>query len=309
MSSPRQVIPGDTSFVSRRCFDRLFLLRPDDYVTKVFLYCLGYAAGMCNILIHGFVAMSNHFHLLLTDPDGRLPEFMERFDSLVARALNAHWGRWESFFAPGSYSAVRLQTFEDCMSKLVYILTNPVLAGLTDHARRWTGATSVRWGYGESRTFSRPDGGFFRSSSALPAEVTLRLAPLPGFEARAAELDELVRERVIGRETEIRAQFAAEGRPFKGMDEVLRCDPEDRPRTREPRRRMNPRVAGADPDVRLAAIAGLTSFRRDYRRARQEYLGGNRAVVFPAGTWLMRVRFGVTCAPTPCVAVQPPAPS
>ncbi len=306
MSLPRRVVPGATVLVSRRCEKRRFLLRPDDYVTQVFLYCLAYAAATCNIVVHGFVALSNHFHLLVTDPDGVLPVFMERFDGLLARTLNAYWGRWESFFAPGSYGDVRLETPEDCIAKLVYILTNPVKAGLVDHSRRWTGATSVRWKYGESRTFSRPDGGFFGPNSALPAEVTLRLAPLPGFESRAAELDGLVREAVIERETEIRAEFRAEGRPFKGMKEVLSCDPEGHPRTREPRRRMNPRVAGLDRDVRLEAIAGWTSFVRDYRKARDEYMQGNHGAVFPEGTWLMRVRFGVTCASSSALL---PAPS
>ena len=29
-------------------------------------------------------------------------------DNFIAKVMNAHWGRWESFFAPGSYSAVKL---------------------------------------------------------------------------------------------------------------------------------------------------------------------------------------------------------
>jgi REP element-mobilizing transposase RayT len=297
-------------FVSRRCDERRFLLRPDEYVTQVFLYCLAYAAAECNILVHGFVALSNHYHLLLSDPDGCLPVFMERFDGLLARALNAYWGRWESFFAPGSYSAVRLERPEDCLSKLIYILTNPVAAGLVDHARRWTGATSVRWPYGESRTFCRPDGQFFGPKSALPTEVTLTLAPLPGFDDRtASQLDDLVRARVIARETEIRAEFRSERRSFQGMDEVRRCDPEGRPRTREPRRRLNPRVAGVDSEVRIAAIARWTSFVRMYRKAWLQWRDGDHTAVFPEGTWLIRVRHGANCLPASSSAVHPPPPS
>ena len=299
MSLPRQVLPGSTVFVSRRCSERRFLLRPDAYVTQVFLYCLAYAASECDILIHGFIAMSNHFHLLLTDVNGCLPVFMERFDSLLARALNASRGHWESFVAPGSYSDVRLETPEDYLSKLVYLLVNPVAAGLTDHARRWTGATSIRWPFGETRTFARPDGRFFGPNSALPAEVSLTLAPLPGFEDKTLrELDELVRERVIARETEIRAEFKREGRPFQGMRQVLRCNPEDRPGTREPRRRMNPRIAGLDPEVRIAAIGRRASFLQRHRMAWRQWQGGDHTVVFPEGTWLMRVRYGAMCLPT-----------
>lgn len=310
MSLPRQIIPDSTIFASRRCADRRLRLLPEAIVTRVFLYCLAYAATECNILIHGFVALSNHFHLLLTDPDGLLPVFMERFDGLLARALNAHWGRWESFFAPGSYSAARLETPEDRLSKLVYILANPVAACLVDHARRWTGATSVRWKFGETRTFVRPDGQFFGIGSKLPVEVRLTLTPLPGFEDQTpAQLDALVRERVIARETELRAQHRREGRTYLGMDGVLRCDPESRPATREPRRQINPRVAGVQADVRVEAIARWTSFTRLYRTAWMQWRGGDHTAVFPEGTWLMRVRHGATCLPTPASASHPPPPS
>jgi putative transposase len=309
VSLPRQVTAGSTVFVSRRCDERRFLLRPDDYVTQAFLYCLAYAATECNILIHGFVAMSNHFHLLLTDPDGCLPVFMERFDGLLARSLNAYRGRWESFFAPGSYSAVQLDTQDDSLAKLTYILTNPVAAGLVDHARRWTGATSVRWRFGESRTVSRPGGGFFRPDSTLPDEVTLRLAPLPNFDSTVAEFDGPVRERLIARETEIRAATRSAGRTFAGMDEVLRCDPEGRPHTREPRRRVNPRVAGSDRDVRIQATIRWSSFVRMYREAWLRWRDGDHAVAFPEGTWLMRVRHRAACDARPSASAHPPPPS
>ncbi|MBI5485695.1 MAG: hypothetical protein HY905_00020 [Deltaproteobacteria bacterium] len=70
MSVPRQLLAGSTYLNSRRTLDRMFLLRPDPFVTQVFLYCLAYTATQCNILVHGFVCLSNHHHLLLTDPAG-----------------------------------------------------------------------------------------------------------------------------------------------------------------------------------------------------------------------------------------------
>ncbi|MBN1770349.1 MAG: hypothetical protein JXB32_03740 [Deltaproteobacteria bacterium] len=295
--------------ISRRCEKRRFLLRPDSYVTQVFLYLLAYAARESNILIHGFVSMSNHFHLVLTDLDGVLPMFMEQFDGLLARVLNAYRGRWESFFAPGSYSMVRLATAEDRLAKLVYILVNPVAAGLVDHARRWTGATSIRWRFGETRALARPGGSFFRPASQLPEKVGLMLSPLPGFEQRASgELDELVRQRVIERETELRAEHQAQGKSYLGMDGVPRCDPEDSPETREPRRRLNPRVAGAEAEVRMGLLGEWTTFTRLYRRAWLQWRAGDHAAVFPDGTWLMRVRHGAACSSS-ALAAHPPPPS
>jgi hypothetical protein len=85
------------------------------------------------------------------------------------------------------------------------------------------------------------------------------------------------------------------------MDEVLRCDPNERPGTREPRRQLNPRVAAADTDTRVGAIGRWQSFRSEYRQAWLQWRDGDRTAIFPAGTWLMRIRHGALCVP--------PAPS
>ena len=69
--------------------------------------------------------MSNHFHLVVTDRTARLPAFGQYLDSLVARAVNASLGRWESFWGPSSYSAVVLTSPDDILDKVAYVLANP----------------------------------------------------------------------------------------------------------------------------------------------------------------------------------------
>ena len=44
MTLPREVIPERFYMVTRRCTQRLFLLRPDSETNNVFLYCLAEAA-------------------------------------------------------------------------------------------------------------------------------------------------------------------------------------------------------------------------------------------------------------------------
>ena len=297
MTMPREVLPGSTHLLSRRTSERRLFLRPDALVTQAFLYCLGYAAFTFGIDVHAFVALSNHIHLVVTDPNGVLPEFMHCLDLLVAKTVNAYRGRWECMWAPGSYSAVRLETPEDVVAKIIYVLANPVKAGLTSHAKDWTGATSVRWKFGEMRTFERPVG-FFDVDGTMPAKVELTLVAPPGFDDRTnEELDRLVIERLRAEETRIRAE--RHGRPFLGMDGVMRCDPNDRPGTREPRQEMNPRIAALDVDVRVEAIHARQEFLEEYRKAYCTWAAGNHDVVFPAGTWLMRVRHAARCQPSP----------
>ena len=142
MTTPRQVIPGAVYLVTRRCSQRQFLLRPSQTTNATFLFVLAAAVRRFGIRLHAFCVLSNHFYLVLTDPDARLPEFEQYLDSLVARAVNASLGRWESFWAPSSYSAVKLVSPQDVVEKAAYVLANPVAAGLVRHGREWPGLWS-----------------------------------------------------------------------------------------------------------------------------------------------------------------------
>lgn len=97
MTAPRQILAGTTYLVTRRCAQRQFLLRPSPITNGVFLYVLAVAARRFGVRVHAFCVLSNHFHLVVTDIEARLPAFEQYLDSLVARALNACFGRWEAF--------------------------------------------------------------------------------------------------------------------------------------------------------------------------------------------------------------------
>jgi len=43
--------------------------------TQIFTYCLAVAAKKAGILVHAIVVISNHYHIVCSDPKGRLPEF------------------------------------------------------------------------------------------------------------------------------------------------------------------------------------------------------------------------------------------
>lgn len=76
--------PGSTYLVTRRCLERRFRLRPEKAVTDLLDYLIGYAALQAGVEVIAFVAMSNHWHGVIFDPDANLSEFMERLDSLSA---------------------------------------------------------------------------------------------------------------------------------------------------------------------------------------------------------------------------------
>ncbi len=294
MTVPRQVLPGSTYLVTRRCTQREFLLKPTALTTRLFKYVLAVAAERYGIRLHAACMMGNHYHLVLTDPLAELPRFTQLFDMLLARALNASYGRWESFWAPGSYSAVRLETPRDVLDKIVYTLVNPVFAGLVAHGRDWPGVWSApeRIGTG-AEIVERPEG-FFKKNGSMPEREALVFKVPKGF-ASAAAFREEVAERVAAREKKKASELAARRKGFMGVRRVMRQKHTDRPASEEPRRGVKPRVAARDKWKRAEALQRLNEFVWAYREALEKLRRGVRKVVFPYGTYLLRVHLGVAC--------------
>lgn len=295
MTAPRQIRQNTTYLITRRCFDRMLLLRPSAEVNALFEYVLAAKAQQYGIALHAYCVLSNHWHCVLTDPHGNLPRFQRDLGSTVARALNAALGRWESFWAPGSYSAVALQTVEDVLDKMAYVLANPVAAGLVRRGSEWPGLWSApeRLGAG-AREVTRP-GHFFRKEGRSPRTAKLEVTCPPGIGT-----DEEVRRRLAAaveeRENEAARKLGEEGRPFLGARKALAQRPFARPATGEPRRGLKPRVASRDKWKRVEAMVRLKAFLAEYREAWRAFRQGARETVFPAGTYGMVVTYGVACA-------------
>jgi hypothetical protein len=237
--------------------------------------------------LHGFVAMSNHQHLVVRDNRGNYPAFLAHLNKMVAKAMNALRKRGENFWATEQPNAVYLVEKYDRFAKLVYLLANPVADHLVERVSDWPGACS--WGLslsGRTKTVRRPRGGFFRSDSAMPAEVTLRVERPEGFEADSedewrAKLEEAVRvEEQKARTERVRSRRAILGR--KG---VLRAKPTDTPKTVEPHGQLRPHLACRNEERRIAELIALVAFRVARDAALRRFLKGERDVVFPHGTY------------------------
>ncbi|PIE19298.1 MAG: hypothetical protein CSA65_02935 [Proteobacteria bacterium] len=297
MSEPREIRQGTTYLLTRRCFQRTFLLRPSALVNQVFLYCLAEAADRFGVLVHAFCAMTNHYHVVATDVRGQLPEFMHWLNEFVAKCLNTHYGRDESLWAPGSYSAVELVDENDILAKVVYTLQNPVAAGLVGASVAWPGAISrAEEMLGGTYTVSRPTV-FFSKRSTLPASKTLVLTPPPNvdaqrFVANATELLKIV-------ERQHRENAAANGLSFLGKKRILAQRSTDAPKTKPARSKIKPTVACKDKWRRIEALQRRRAFRQAYREAWQRYKDKESGVVFPHGTYWM-----VNVANRPCATAD-----
>jgi len=280
--------------VTRRVSQRAFLLLPSAIINQIILYCLALAARETGVIVHAVCTLSNHIHIIVTDPHARLPEFSYILFKFIGKCVNAHRGRWENLWAAGVQpSYVRLPDANTMLDKMAYVVTNPVGAGLVHRAKLWPGVNL--WQPGKYKAKRPPV--FFRESGPTPNVLPLQLAPVPlGGDLRPREIIELVGKAIAERETALRAEHKAAGRTYLGVARLLAQKPTDTPHSREPRRRLSPRVATRDKWRRIELLQRLKSFWEDYKAALRAWCAGDREVVFPAGVYKMRVLFGVRFA-------------
>lgn len=267
------------------------LLRPDAEITGLILYALAVSARRHGVQVHAFCAMSTHIHLVVTDVRGRLPEFLQLFHRLVA--LGAKVLRtWEGpVWDHEPTSQVRLMTREAVVEKIAYTLANPVMAGLVRFAREWPGAKTLVEELGRGVMSARRPVVFFNPTNpAWPEVAELPLLLPPGIGEGDAEgfRREIIEQ--VARTEETRRSF-----PAMGVERAVAISPYERATSFEEVRKCNPTFAvgqGNGEAWRRAATA-VRAFRSAYRGALELWRTGVRSVVFPAGTWWMRVLHAV----------------
>ena len=220
---------------------------------------------------------------------------MEYLHKYVAKTINASLGRWENFWASEKPSAVVLKNPQDVLDKIAYTVCNPVEAGLVAKTIHWPGLTA--FSPGRILCAKRPDV-FFRAEGPMPPSASLAIAMPPQFDQFSqGQYKEVVCGEMHKRERALVEAFEKAGRSFMGVSAVMRQKHWEQPKTTEPRRHLNPRIACQSKWHRIEALARLKSFIVEYRDALRRWRDGERGVIFPRGTYYLRIHAGVCCAP------------
>ena len=152
---------------------------------------------------------------------------------------------------------------------------------------------------GRFQVFNRPKG-FFRDKGTVPVQASLKLEPVPAYShLELHEYIEHLAQEIDDREAELSARRRATGQRVLGRRMILRQSHLDRPSAPEPRRRINPRVACRNKWARIEALQRLRSFIDAYRDAWRRWRAGDPDVLFPYGTYALRVQSGVRCCGPP----------
>lgn len=282
--------------LTRRCSERRFFLRPDDYINEVAAFEVGKASERHGQEIYAAMAMSNHVHFGVGDTTGKRSDFMRESMSGIARAQNNALERKGHFWEAGSYGDTVLLDNNAIERKLLYIWLNPIFAGLVSRAEDWPGFKILPRHWGEKIRIEKPDRFYGRKS---PEVVEFVPQPPPGYEEMSlAEVKEHFENLLRLAEEEIAELRRERGLTCKGAEAVCDVDPFDHPKTREPLRRLNPRFATRDAELMASATATYREFRRNYETIRQRWIAGKK-VTFPCGTLQLRRQAPVKCKEPP----------
>jgi len=255
------------------------------------------------VLVHAGCLMSTHSHEVITDVRGELSLFLQTFRRHLAVCVKAIRGWPGEVFDKRSTGAHELLTPEATIESLAYLIANPVEAMAVRYAKDWPGAQTLPRNIG-SRVVKvrRPTHYFDPDNPKWPEVIELRLQ-MP----TALELDygtELARERIAQRvkEREHRAwqESKRTGIPFLGHRRVLRQAHTKRASSDEAFGSLNPQFAAAGHrEAATEAVKRLRAFNAQYDEALAAWTSGKRTVLFPRGTWWMRVHHGARCGPAP----------
>ena len=304
MTEPREIHPGVTYQVTHTTIGRMFLLKPDDVVNQVMLFCLFRAANKFGVLVHSVMVESNHFHAVITDVRGNLSGFMHWFDMMTAKNLIAHYEKLHpdvylaEIWSKGKFNAVILPNASSVIDAISYDLVNPVKDGLVLDYRNWPGLKSRPGDWLQpARVVTRPTGLAFNDKNKQDRKVKAQYVVPPAFRDRPKQLvvDD-VHAKIRDVTQSARKERSLENKAFMGVKAVLAASPFDSPnKPRAKGKRAPTFAAGGDTELLKEGLKRVRAFRQSYHDCIKRLLGGALDVVFPAGTYLMRVRFKVPC--------------
>jgi putative transposase len=115
--------------VYARCNNQEWFYLDMQRVWEIFNYHLRTVSLETGLLVHAFVLMSNHYHMLVTTPNANLDYVMMLFQKRVSDSINQAAGRINHVFG-GPYKWTLIETWFHYGQAYRYVLQNPLRAKL-----------------------------------------------------------------------------------------------------------------------------------------------------------------------------------
>jgi len=279
-------------FVTRRTEGRVYRLA-GSAMEAAFAIFWGAAAQRTGVKPACWAVLSDHYHAVVCDPDGKLADFLRDVHSGVARFGNA-LDEVDQHFWDGQQTFVEeLFDADAVIAKMAYVIANPVLHRLVESPAAWRGLLTSIDDIGRERgpRYERP-AAFFADDGPMSESVELLSFVPPMCEAAygVEGFRERLRSAVARLVAEARTAARADGRGFVGMKAVRARRRDEAPTTPSGRSAgrhatAGKRIASSEREALRALLERLRHFRELHRAAWEAFMAGVRDVVFPAGTW------------------------
>ena len=128
--------PGAIHHVTSRGNERRIIYR-DDRDRLHFLELLEEVVVMRRWILHAWVLMSNHYHLLIETPEVGLSRGMKKLNESYARWFNTRHRRVGHLYQ-GRFKNILIERESHLLELVRYIVLNPVRCGAVKYAGDWT---------------------------------------------------------------------------------------------------------------------------------------------------------------------------
>jgi putative transposase len=137
---PRNELPDGIFHVTTRGVDGLWIYR-DAEDRRTFLDLLGSVVRHRRWYVHALCLMGNHYHVIVESTRDRLSLGMHRLNGVYALRFNKRHGRTGHLFGD-RFSSHVIDSDEYLANACLYVVNNPVRAGVCAHARDWPWSAS-----------------------------------------------------------------------------------------------------------------------------------------------------------------------
>ena len=144
MPRAKAILQSDYPYqISARCINREWFFLPMNHVWDIFCEELSATVREHSLLVHSFVLMSNHFHLIASTPEANISKSMWYFMNRTSRRLTRAGNRINESFAGRHYKCV-LASHSYYLNAYKYNYRNPVAAGICRRVEEYSYST-IRW--------------------------------------------------------------------------------------------------------------------------------------------------------------------
>jgi REP element-mobilizing transposase RayT len=290
----RFIPQGSLVEITTRTFQGRFLLHPSKQVRDVVLGVIGRAQKIYGVVIHTFVFVSNHYHMLVTVNDAKqLADFAGYVNGNIARKVAPLVG-WANTFWGQRYKPVVISGEEAAQIKrLRYLSMHGVKEGFVLDPTDWPGAHCIEALTGGSMKL---EGNWFNGTKAhvarqagkkkdaydFPEEESIVLTPLPCWShLDPDEYRRRICEMVADIEKEATERHRLNETAPTGVHFVFRQDPQTRPR--KLKRSPAPAFHAASEKAFKLLREAKAWFLAAYREAAAKLRDGEEDPRFPEG--------------------------